>query len=295
MATEPCPDCGEQSYRTRDAAKAAFWATDPAADLTPETWRCPSGRAHYRPLTREAVAAQLAAKGIDLAEPDLTPHPPSPDRLPRRRKSRPKPAAEYAACPRCGSGWGRPHYERCNVDVPDYDDQWMPSGVLTGLTAYALAVFPLDVVRRSTVRAMLPRGVRAVRPAALARREAGESRVSLSNAKRNRVSDAFTASLAAFRREEWIRTTETAVLIVARHPLNSTAGRRLRERPDLIVSLRQAIAVLAESLGPATTVEGQAQRERELAALRRLMQEAPAQGPHGGRGYVKLTHGTGRL
>jgi hypothetical protein len=273
-------------HLTRMQAKRAFWAGDHPADVSPRVRRCPSGVCHAEAMTPAQVAEMYRQRGLEPpGEDGLLPT------LPRGRAAVARP--EYVVCPGCGAGWGRPHFERCRIEVPSYAGQGnLYAPLVTGLTAYSLAIFPLALVRRSTIRAMLPRGETRVPASQAAKRAAGIPKSQRGGtASVNDTSVRFQNALRGFSRRGWIRREGgDCCVIVARYPLRRTAERLLDGRPDLISGAREAIAALAASFPEPATVEGRAQRDRELAALRRLMEDAPAQGPHGGRGYVQV-HG----
>ncbi len=182
-------------------------------------------------------------------------------------------------CPGCGQGNGRPHYERCLIQPPDYGRRLNRHEVYA-LTAYVIGIFPLDVIRRSTIRALLPRGDSRGQPTA-AERKAGK-------VSHNLVSDAFGSELKALARRGWIDRREDCVVVLQRWRVLRSGTRRLEGKPELAVALRQSLAGVAAGLPEEITLAGQAQRAAELRALRDLMEETPLAGPHGGRGMVRL-------
>ena len=195
---------------------------------------------------------------------------------------------EYVTCPDCGAGWGRPHFLRCELTVPAYA---RPLGAyqIRGLAAYAIWVFPLSTVRREVIRAMLPRGERVDRGNR-------EVRTWQQGKKRNLVSHQFHTALRDFGRAGWVWTTPERIHVLEREPLYRFAEHAL-DRSDswwLTEGVRDCVADLAAHL-PAAVVPGdRVQRDAELAALRRLMEQTPAGGPHRGRGWVRITPRPGR-
>lgn len=190
------------------------------------------------------------------------------------------PEAGYVVCPDCGAGWGKPHFERCLIPVPFYSRR-LGAYQVQGLLAYALAVFPLTDVRRSTVRAMLPRGERTRRP----------SQADVPGSKgrtRNRVSDTYGIALQQFEERGWIWRTPEQIRVFDRPALLRQAKRCLPNCWWLTEGVHEAIAALAADFPPAARAGEEEQRNRELAALRALMQQAPGTGPHAGRGYVRI-------
>lgn len=189
--------------------------------------------------------------------------------------------AEHGVCPGCGAGKGRQHYERCHVQSPAYPHT-VPHRDVIGLTAYAIAVFPMEIVRRSTIRALLPRGKTVNHPTA-EEKKAGK-------VSRNTTSAAFMDGLKNLERKGWIRRGPDYIIITARLPLLRYARSTLRASPYLMAAVHKAAGVIAASLPPGVTVAEQSQREAELRALQRLMEAAPATGPHSGRGHTDLVH-----
>jgi hypothetical protein len=190
--------------------------------------------------------------------------------------------SEYVTCPDCGAGRGKPHFLRCELTVPAYI---LPVGAhqFRGLTAYSIWVFPLDTVRREVIRAMLPRGQRVLR--------GHQEQRTWRNRSRNRMSDYFRESLKDFADAGWIWTTAERIHVLERGPLYRFAERALDRSGSwwLTEGVRDCVADLAAHL-PATVTPGdQRQRDAELAALRRLMEQTPVTGPHQGRGWVRIT------
>jgi hypothetical protein len=198
------------------------------------------------------------------------------------------PAPGYVACSGCGAGWGRPHFERCQIDIPVWD---LHLGVnqIRGLLAYALSVFPLTDVRRSTIRAMLPRGERTLKPSRACLPHSAGAKT------RNRVTDTFGITLRQIEEHGWIWRTPEQVRIFDRQALLRYAKGHLPACWWLTARVHEAIGLLAENFPPGITPDEITQRDRELAALRKMMQESPATGPHAGRGYVRITPPPPRL
>ena len=194
---------------------------------------------------------------------------------------------ERGGCPSCGQGLGQPHYERCAIPVPEYD-RILLGREIHGLTAYAIGVFPLDIVRRSTVRAMLPRGQ------TYGHRTSAQRRVSATTSV-NAVTKAFQATLRQCGQRGWIDRRDDCVVILIRDRLLSYARGQLRYSPGLIPALYESLSAVAAGLPQELTAAGRAQRSAELRAIQRLMEQTPATGPHSGRGYVRLTSKPGML
>lgn len=186
---------------------------------------------------------------------------------------------DHGQCPGCGQGRGRPHFERCSLPEPFYGRELTRSEI-RGLTDWALGTFPIDVVRRSTIRAMLPRGRTYGHPTP-EERKAGK-------VSKNAASNAFREELGRMKRLGAVRLSSDCVVILARETLMRHARGQLRLAPDLVPALRTTLASVAAGLPEELTVAGRAQRDAELRALKRLMEETPASGPHQGRGFVRL-------
>jgi hypothetical protein len=194
-------------------------------------------------------------------------------------------SSEMVVCPDCGAGRGRPHFMRCEITVPAYD---RPVGIrqVRGLTAYAIWVFPLNMVRRPVIRAMLPRGQRILRGNP-------ELRHGKKSKTRNPVSNVFGLSLEGFEAAGWIWKTPERIHVLRREQLYGYARKCLPTGWDWTVGVHQAIADLVDHFPGAAPAE-QDERDRELAALRRLMETTPATGPHSGRGWARITPRPGR-
>jgi hypothetical protein len=256
---------GQVPYQARHDAKRAAWAEVDATgrgDLVPVTYRCPRdpSHIHYELQEPEQVAARLTAKGVEVTPENLLP-------APRRRTGEPPP---WTACPSCGSGWGRPHYERCLIDVPAYTRP-ITQYEARVITTFAISIFPLDVMRRSTIRAMLPRGDDLPRKSGT-----------------NRMSVWFGGALNWAAEYGYISQDPSFITVLRRKPMVAFAGRRMNAIPGLVEQVWLAIAAVAADLPEQHTAAGQAQRERELDALRKLMQAAPGGGHPGGRGSARI-------
>jgi hypothetical protein len=194
---------------------------------------------------------------------------------------------DYITCPECGAGRGQPHFLRCELTVPAYT---RPLGAhqFRGLTAYAIWVFPLSTVRREVIRAMLPRGSRKLR--------GHQEQRTWRDRSRNRESDWFRETLQDLSRAGRIETTPERIRILDRPPLLRYAERALDRSGSwwLTEGVRDCVADLAAHLPLTVNPGDQAQREAELAALRRLMETTPVSGPHGGRGWVRVLPRPGR-
>jgi hypothetical protein len=256
-----CPS-GLDRYPSRHAAKNAGWAAadaDGTPGLTPSTWKCHLDGCegfHAAVLTREQVAARLAARGVEA----------TPDAMPR--KPRPPGEVEYQNCPVCGSGWGRPHYpDRHELGTPAYTRELRAHDV-TVITMFTISIFPMDLMRRSTIRAMMPRGTT--------------------------ISHWFLRSLRWAEGHGYLERGPDWIRVINRTPMVVFSGRRLRGDQELVEQIWLAIAKAAAGLPEEATLEGQRQRELELAALRRLMESRPASGPHGGTGWARVVPPPGR-
>jgi len=186
---------------------------------------------------------------------------------------------EHGQCPGCGAGRGKPHFERCLAGAAAASERLISRREISGITAYAIGIFPLDVVRRSTIRMMLPRG----RTGAAQRARSGKGH-------RNVISGKFGDELRQLEGRGWIGRGEEHVAVVARASLLGYARSQLRHSADLIAALHESVAAVAAGLPEETTAAGRAQRQAELRALQQLMEQAPGTGPHSGRGHVDLVH-----
>jgi hypothetical protein len=195
-----------------------------------------------------------------------------------------QPEDKYVVCPQCGAGYGRPHFLRCVLIVPAYD---RPVGIrqVAGLAAYAIGIYPLATVRREVIRAMLPRGDRQMLAHPETRR-AGQR-------TQNVASKAFREALQEFGRARWITRTPERISVTrnARPKLLAHARHCLPTGWDLTEGVHQSIEDLIVHLPgptPAGVDDPEAERERELVALRKLMETTPVSGPHDGTGWVRI-------
>lgn len=152
--------------------------------------------------------------------------------------------------------------------------------------AYALAVFPLDVVHRKTIRAMLPRG-RRKHPRETSnwtQFRRGEGRHTS-----NAVSEEYQYALKRFAEAGWIDQGQTFLRIRDRGALLDYALDRLEEVPEYFIETDRVIELLEQELKrPKDEIPAWQQRERELLAIRELMKSA-VQGVHwSGRGSVRF-------
>jgi hypothetical protein len=152
-------------------------------------------------------------------------------------------------------------------------------------TAYALAVFPLDVVQRSTIRALLPVGTT---------RKPGPSPYQASTGKSdNRVSVKFGQVLRQFAERGWIDRAPELVRILDRDALLACATSGVQGTPKHFLRLDQAAAEVQAQLRSAQSARVApmvAQRRAELAAIKQLM-AGPVGGVNwSGRGSVRFPH-----
>lgn len=138
-------------------------------------------------------------------------------------------------------------------------------------TAYALAVFPLDIVHRRTIRAMLPvgqtGGVRSTNQRL--RRSRGNS------AGHNRTSVHYQDALRKFARQNWIDRGQEFIRIRERGALLDFALHDLTTVPAHALHLHAAIeAVRAELAKEGQSAASVQQRRNELLAVQRLMNSA---------------------
>lgn len=150
-------------------------------------------------------------------------------------------------------------------------------------TAYALALLGLEVVSRSTLRAMLPVGVERRRTVVRdARRDDWRGK--------NKVTEKFKEALQIFEVSGWIQRGEKYVLVRDRRALLEFALYELDEQqlPKALLDIESAVTAVQASLTDQTlTPKAIEQARAELAALRRLM-VAPVLGRNrSGRGSVR--------
>lgn len=138
--------------------------------------------------------------------------------------------------------------------------------------AYALAILGLDVVHRSTVRALLPAGTTKPRgPASQARVHLGER----SGASKNRTSIAFGQALHEFETNGWLQRAGDVIHIRDRAALLDYALEAFGAVTADVLDTRRALVVARRELrelrmrGPADLSQLQ-QRHDEIAALLNL-------------------------
>jgi hypothetical protein len=207
--------------------------------------------------------------------------------------------------------------ERLNAEIVEaaepmsYRDEPPKWGVSHSI-AYALAALNLDVVHRSTLRAMLPAGrirggVRDTAPAVsrkvstrrVNRMDSGSRRlIDLGTAtdfvptppkpkpkRTNVISEKFQDALLRFEREGWLSRGTEYVLVRDRRALFDWATSAV-PTDDIEIPLELAIAQIDLDLQDAArmTTAAVEQRRRELIALKRLMEEDFG----AGKGRVRL-------
>lgn len=150
--------------------------------------------------------------------------------------------------------------------------------------AYALAVIGIDVVQRSTIRALLPAGdhkLSGVEHVVRAQRLGKQPK------KPNVITQAFQGHLKDYERRGWITRGHVLIAMHDRGALLDYALRREEMVPQQLLDIENAVAVLREAAAQ-STAEREAgapvsvdllveQRRRELKALMWLMQ-APVTG-----------------
>jgi hypothetical protein len=160
---------------------------------------------------------------------------------------------------------------------PEAYDSEDPAVVGVGRkVAYALAVLGLDVVQRSTLRALLPPGVRKTGgvEAKQNRRLAGKTGLP----KRNRTTQTFQEKLRDFEKWGWISRGHVLIAVHDRGALLDHALHGREAIPPRLLDLDAALARLRADEGTAEPNDRLLeQRRREFRALMRLMQ-APVTG-----------------
>jgi hypothetical protein len=158
--------------------------------------------------------------------------------------------------------------------------------------ALALAALDLDVVHRSTLRAMLPTGATPLRKVRLGRvRGASTGRTPglLGPKRKNNMSDKFQRALSLFEGSGWVVRGEQYVLIRNRRALLNWAA--ASDPPDwLVLPLSSAIEAINRELteDPEMNAKAVEQRRRELLALQRLMEEGFGSANWSGRSSVRF-------
>jgi hypothetical protein len=154
--------------------------------------------------------------------------------------------------------------------------------------AYALAVFPIDTVQRTTIRAMLPPGITRQRPEAIVRRAADRG------GSKNRISVDFGRALQFFAGRGWIDRGDVLLRIRDRDALRAHALSGLPGVPDRFIALEQAVAQLRAPAAGADRREDSralaAIRLRELRAIEQLMRSGVSGSNWSGRGSVRFPH-----
>ena len=154
--------------------------------------------------------------------------------------------------------------------------------------AYALAVFPIDTVQRTTIRAMLPPGITRQIPQAVVRRATGR------HGSKNRVSIDFGRALQLFADRGWIDRGEVLLRIRNRDALRAHALNGLPGVPDRFIALEQAVTQLRAQAACATQRKDPralvAIRLQELRAIEQLMRSGVGGANWSGRGSVRFPH-----
>lgn len=154
--------------------------------------------------------------------------------------------------------------------------------------AYALAVFPIDTVQRTTIRAMLPPGITRQVPQAVVRRAANR------HGSKNRVSIDFGQALKFFADQGWIDRGEVLLRIRDRDALRAHALAGLPGVPDRFIALEQAATQLRAQAAHAAQQKDlstlAAIRMRELQAIEQLMRSGVSGSNWSGRGSVRFPH-----
>lgn len=151
--------------------------------------------------------------------------------------------------------------------------------------AFALAALGMEIVQRSTLRALLAKGERKPRGTCNGQRRRHDRRIS---GTKNKTSAAFGQALNEFERRGWIYRTPELVIVRDRGALLRLALRGRPAAPRELLNLQGALdAIRAEATPSHVPVE---QRRRELRAITALMR-APAGGDVcGGPGSVRIVH-----
>jgi len=154
--------------------------------------------------------------------------------------------------------------------------------------AYALAVFPMDTVQRTTIRAMLPPGITRRVPQAVVRRAANR------HGSKNRTSIDFGQALQFFAGRGWIDRGEVLLRIRDRDALRAHALNGLPGVPDRFIALEQAVTQLRDQAASATQRKDPdalvAIRLQELRAIEQLMRSGVSGSNWSGRGSVRFPH-----
>jgi hypothetical protein len=153
-----------------------------------------------------------------------------------------------------------------------------PEAPSTGrLTACALAILNLNVVQRSTLRAMLPRGETKRRgPVSRERWHLGERK----GAGKNKTSIAFGQALQEFERQGWVERTPEFVIVRDHQALLDYAFERQPAAGRDSLNVKGAIAAARNDLRKVRDTADHdeiEQRHDEIRALLYLL-HAPAAG-----------------
>lgn len=141
---------------------------------------------------------------------------------------------------------------------------------------YALAILGLDVVQRSTIRALLPPGTRAMGGSIAQQTQRRKGKAGF--AKTNRVTAQFHQKLNQFEDWGWISKGHILIAVHDRQALLDHALQGQDNLPPRLLELDRAIAQIREDQAAAEPDDRLIeQRHRELRALMRLMQ-APVTG-----------------
>ncbi|WP_327222996.1 hypothetical protein OG229_02310 [Streptomyces platensis] len=154
----------------------------------------------------------------------------------------------------------------------DYEGYDPIGGVGVGRkTAYALAVLGLDVVQRSTIRALLPVGTQQV--GASRGQQAQRMKGKTGLVKKNRTSKLFQQKLNQFEDWGWISKGHILIALHDRGALLDHALQGQRRLPSRLLDLERAIAKIREDQATAEPDDRLIeQRHKELLALMSLMQ-----------------------
>ncbi|GLP64311.1 hypothetical protein TUSST3_09310 [Streptomyces sp. TUS-ST3] len=166
-----------------------------------------------------------------------------------------------------------------NLPVPtgNYDDYTPTGGVGVGRrVCYALAILGLDVVQRSTIRALLPPGERKMGGSVAQQTQRRKGKAGF--VKTNRVSARFQERLNTFEDWGWISKGHILIAVHDRQALLDHALQGQGNLPQRLLDLDRAIAQIRQDQAAAEPDDRLIeQRHKELRALMRLMQ-APVTG-----------------
>ncbi|WP_097982802.1 hypothetical protein [Streptomyces sp. f150] len=167
-----------------------------------------------------------------------------------------------------------PDFPLPNGEYEGYDPT---GGVGVGRrVCYALATLRLDVVQRSTIRALLPPGERKMGGAVAQQTKRQKGKAGF--AKTNKVSARFQERLNQFEDWGWISKGHLLIAVHDRGALLDHALQGQKELPPRLLDLDRALAKIREDQAASEPDDRLIeQRHRELRALMRLMQ-APVTG-----------------